>query len=90
MNILLNTVPYKHDYKIKLEARNAVMTKNLEYFTRIRSIFKTDKLSTNLNKLLNFKLGTRSESKCDDRSNKNKSIAEIQLVKFTKFGTDDS
>jgi len=45
MNTLLNIVPYKHDYKIKLEVRNAVMSKNLEYFTRIRSIFKNDKIS---------------------------------------------
>jgi hypothetical protein len=67
------------------------MTKNLEYFTRIRSIFKTDKLSSSFNKLLNFKLGTRSESKYDDRSQKQKSNAEIQLVKISKFSPiDDS
>lgn len=65
------------------------MSKNLEYFTRIRSIFKNDKLSASFSKLLNFKLGTRSESKCEDRSNNKKSNAEIQLVKLTKFGQVD-
>lgn len=66
------------------------MSKNLEYFTRIRSIFKNDKLSASFGKLLNFKLGTRSESKGEDRNNK-KSNAEIQLVKLTKFSqVDDS
>jgi len=63
------------------------MSKNLEYFTRIRSIFKNDKLSSSFNKLLNFKLGTRSESKCETKINK--SNAEIELVKLTKYSQID-